>query len=305
MDELQAAIYQATCFYEDAERFNYDITFPELQFSKGERNYNRILSRLKKINLPNPLLFKYTTLTIDELKEYLVSLLTKILGPEYTEEITRYNSLLKARNISNPFDSVIETNLDGKEPVIEHIYVSNKFYSIQVASTAHEYVHGLLNKYNQHDYNRVLTNIHYKELLSILIEYIICYELSELFKEDSLQEKHDIIRLHVNKQHASEHESSELLLRNIQAIPPILAQQYKLYMAYENHSSFGYITSDIYATRLFEHFKDDPKTLLLFIKRIIDGEKSIKELLKHYNIALNNSDTFASYNKRLDNIPKL
>ena len=305
MTEIEHATYQATCFYEDAERFKYDITFPELQFSKGDRNYKRILNRLEKINLPDPLSFKYTNLTIEELKTYLIELLSKILGPEYREEITKYNSILKARNITNPFDSVIETNLDGPSPVIEGIIISNQFSSIQIASTAHEYVHGLLNKYNNSEYNRVLSNIHYKELLSILIEYIICYELSELFKEEQLQDKHNIIRLNNNQAHAQEHASCELMATKLKRMIPIIAQSYELYIAYENHSSFGYITSDIYATRLFEYFKDDPKTLLLFVKRIIDGEKSIKELLSHYNVALNNTDTFITYNKRLDNIPKL
>lgn len=239
MTEIEHFIYLATCFYEDAERFKYDITFPELQFSKGDRNYKRILSRLEKLNLPDPLSFKYSNLTIEELKSYLTELLSKIIGPEYKEEIIKYNSILKARNITNPFDSVIETNLEGSSPVIEGILISNQFSSIQIASTAHEYVHGLLNKYNNSDYNRVLSNIHYKELLSILIEYIICYELSELFKEDQLQEKHNIIRLHNDQEHAQEHASCELIAKNLNTMIPLIAQRYKLYIAFENHSSFG------------------------------------------------------------------
>lgn len=305
MSQLEEALYQATCFYEDAEKYKHDITFPELQFSKGEKNYKRILSRLEKITLPNPTSFKYTTLSINELKEYLVELLTKILGPEYKEQINTYNSLLKEIPVSNPFDSTIEVSMEHDIPTIENIYISDKKSSIQIASTAHEYIHGLLTRYNTTDYNRVLTNIHYKELLSILIEYIICYELSEILKTDNLQEKHNIIRLFTNQEHAKEHKATTELAAKLKQLPPFLYNQYKLYIAYENHSSFGYITSDIYATMLFEMYKDDPKTLLQFMKRIIAGEQSIKELLKHYNIALNNSDTFITYNKRMDNIPKL
>ena len=305
MSQIQEALYQATCFYEDAEKYKQDIEFPELQFNKGERNYSRILKRLETLNLPNPLLFKYTTLTLDELKEYLITILTKILGREYIPQITEYNSLLKLEQLDNPFDSILNVDLIKDEPTIKHIHISDRLSSIQVASTSHEYIHALLTKYSTFDYNRVLSNIHYKELLSILIEYITIYELSELLKEDKLREKHNIIRLHNNKEHSLEHKSCVELSKQLERIPFILRNQYKLYIAYENHSSFGYITSDIYATRLFEYFKDDPKTLLQFIKRIIEGEKSIKELLKHYNIALNNQDTFITYNKRLDNIPKL
>ena len=88
MTEIQQALYQATCFYDDAEKYKHNIEFPELQFSKGERNYSRILKRLETLELPNPLSFKYTTLSIEQLKEYLITILAKILGPEYIPSIT-------------------------------------------------------------------------------------------------------------------------------------------------------------------------------------------------------------------------
>lgn len=305
MLEIQAALIKALDFYQDAERFGYDINFTELEFSKAKRNYERILKRLREITLPNPATFKYTTLTIEELKELLTLLLTKILGPEYKNQFEEYNGLLKEERLTNPFDSAVEVDIEKPIPKVDNIYISKEKSSIQVVSTGHEYIHALLAKYDTTEYTRVLSNIHYKELLSILMEYILCYELSQILKEDKLIEKHNVIRLSHNQEHAIEHEGTQDLEKMSRRYSFLLPDQLKLYMAYENHLSFGYITSDIYATQLFKYYQEDPKTALMYIKGIIDGEKSIKELLKHYNIALNNPETFATYNKRLDNIPKI
>lgn len=296
---------QADWFYMDSEKYGYDITFPELQFSKGTRNYNRILKRLTEINLPNPALFKYSTLTLPELKEYLITILTKILGPEYKEELKIFNDLIKKGFRENPFDAALETTIENDIVTLKKIHISRELASIQVVSTAHEYIHALLAKYNTYEYNKVLSNIHYKELLSILIEYISCYELSQILKEEKLQEKHNIIRLFANQQHAEEHSECQNQSILLNKKSGMINNEYKKYLAYENHNSFGYITSDIYATKLFELYQDDPKTILMFVKRIIEGEKSIKELLTFYNVSLNNPETISSYNKRLENIPKL
>ena len=62
------AIQQAYNFKVDAKTHGYDMTFQELQFSKGNRNYTRILKRLEEITLPDPSLFTYNRLSLTELK---------------------------------------------------------------------------------------------------------------------------------------------------------------------------------------------------------------------------------------------
>ena len=44
------AIQQAYDFKMDAQNFGYDTSFRELSFSKGNKNYNRILSEKKLIS---------------------------------------------------------------------------------------------------------------------------------------------------------------------------------------------------------------------------------------------------------------
>ena len=176
------AIQQAYDFKMDTKRFGYDTSFKELSFSKGNKNYNRILKKLEEITLPDPSIFTYSTLTLDELKSLLSEIMIKILGEHHTSEIEYLNSLLYPTRTSEMFDSILEEEIVGHDFIPKRIHINRQLATIQVASTGHEYIHALLSKYKGHNFNKVLTNIHYNELLSILTEYIIIYELSQMLK---------------------------------------------------------------------------------------------------------------------------
>lgn len=303
--ELTEIIETAVLFEKAQKEYSYDMSYPEFNFSRGIKNYNTIIKRLKNIELPDPSTFKYSHLSLEELTTYLNTILNKIFDNRYADQLEKYNSIIELNSIQNPFDATLETSINEGISKIEKIHISDKLASIQVVSTAHEYIHAFLAKYNTHLYNQVLSNYHYKELLSILIEYITVYELSNLFKNELLEEKHNIIRLHDNQEHILSSEENKRLepiikVRNY----PITYSMYKKILDYTEHSDFGYITSDIYATRLFELYKDDSKTLLSIYKAIIDGTKSIDDLLKYYSISLRDKETVNIYYKRLDNIPK-
>ena len=300
------AIQQAYNFKVDAKTHGYDMTFKELQFSKGNRNYTRILKRLEEIKLPDPSLFTYNRLSLTELKSLLTEIMIKVLGEDHTSEIEYLNSLLYPTNTSEMFDSILEEEIVGNDFIPKRIHINRELSTIQVASTGHEYIHALLSKYKGKDFNRVMSNIHYKELLSILTEYIIVYELSDMLKDKSLREKHSTIRAKHDKDQATEHKATELLKGKLSKLQ--LDRQtiecLKLYFDFESHNSFGYILSDIYSRRLFSLYQDDPKTLLSIIRHIIHGEKSIQDLLKYYDLSLTNIPTLETFNQELSLLKK-
>lgn len=299
---MHELLTKAEDFEFDTQRFNIDTRFLEYEFSRSLKNYNNITKRLKTLNLPNPNTFKYSKLSLPELKELISTILNKVFSSSYDQEIEQYHSILKLHNISNPFDAALETTYNGD---IVSIHISRELSSIEVVATAHEYIHALLAKHSTYRYNDVLTNIHYKELLSLLIEYISVYELSQLLKNEQLPEKHNIIRLHTDKEHAITNEENKKLLYSLRKPKEPISKSLQSCLDYIDHTDFGYIVSDIYATRLFEIYQDDPKTLLSIYKSILDGEKSINDLLKYYGISLRDNNTTQSFYKRLDNIPKL
>ena len=300
------AIQQAYNFKMDAATYGYDLSFKELQFSKGNRNYTRILKKLEEITLPDPTLFQYTNISLDELKSLLTEIMIKILGENYSSEINNLNNMLYPTRTSEMFDSILEEELVGHDFVPKRIHINRQLATIQVASTGHEYIHALLAKYKGPNFNRVLTNIHYNELLSIVTEYLIVYELSEILKDESLKEKHSILRAKHDKDQSIEHNATEKLKGQISRVKldRMTLDQLRLYFDYESHNSFGYIISDIYARRLLTTYQDDPKALLTILRDIISGEKSIKDLIKYYDLSLTNIPTIENFNQEIGKLKK-
>ncbi len=305
MQELQA-LMEANDYINDMQKYGYNHAFTELSFSRAKRNYERLINNLQAINLPNPEKFKYSKLTLPELQQYLLDILTQILGPTYQDKIKEYNSLLKLENRPNSFDATMETTYQNGNWVPLTFHISNQLSSIEVVSTAHEYIHGLLSKYTVNGYNEVISNIHYKEFLSILVEYITCYLLSKLIPDDNLEYKQRINRVHA--EHLMTLESIEtkklaIILRSFPSSRPDIAL-YKNYVLYDEHKTYGYIICNIFAVRLLESYFDDEKNLLSFIRNIIAGEKSIADLIKYYNLSLIKEETIQPYQELVKSLTK-
>ncbi len=296
MQELQA-LTEANDYVNDMNRYGYNNTFTEISFSRGKRNYERILKTLSTISLPNPETFKYQKITLPELKQYLLDILITLLGPSYESIIKEYNEMLKLEPIPNPFDATIETTYQNGTWIPLQFHISDQLSNIEIVSTAHEYIHGLLSKYTVKGYNEVLSNIHYKEFLSILIEYLTCYILKTSFPKDDLEYKQRVNR--VNAEHLMTLENIETrklstMLRNFPSGRPDIAL-YKNYVIFDEHKTYGYIISNIYACRLLEFYLSDEKNLLTFIRNIIAGEKSIADLIKYYDLSLSKEETIKPY----------
>ena len=208
--------------------------------------------------------------TLEELKELLSEIMIKILGENHASEITYLNGLLHPTRTSEMFDAITEEEIVAHEFVPKRIHINRQLATIQVASTGHEYIHALLSKYKGHNFNKHLTNIHYNELLSVLTEYVIVYELSQILKDESLREKHSILRAKHDKDHALEHKAADGLSTKLHkaVLDRHTLEALKLYLDYESHNSFGYILSDIYSRRLFTMYQDDPQVLLTILTSI-------------------------------------
>ena len=285
---------EVRAYYEDVYRFGINNTFDELQFSKGQVSYGRLCKRLASITLPDPSLLPYQTLSLEELKRYIEEILNKLFDNAYKDEITTLNNTLILEPISNPFDAVLDETYEYDKLLKQKIHISNKLASVQVAVTAHEIVHALLSKYYGEEYNKHLNNIHYKELLSIIMEYIVCFELSKILKEEDLILKHKLTRLHANHLHAKEKDDAANLAR-LMPTP-----SYRLYEEYTQHTGYGVIISDLYATRLLDLYKDDPIKLISMVKGVIDGDTQIKELIKHYNLSFTDKPTTCGYYEKME-----
>lgn len=286
------------------QEYGHNHEFTELSFSRGRKNYERIQKRLSGIQLPDPSKFKYTNISYDELKETLEMILEKVLGKEFHNEIKNIINIISLQKIDNPFDSVLSQEKRGDIYIPREIIISDQLANIEIVSGAHEAMHYLLLPYSIKEYNRVFTNMHYNELPSILLEYIVCYELSKIYEKDQLLEKHDILRTEHDKMQSLEDISTHTItpiMKNNSMNTALL----KEYLKYEPHNAFTYIVSDIYANKLYEYYLEDSNKILELLTNLIKGTISIEEILNYYNINLNNGPAIESYNLKLNRMENI
>ena len=228
-------------------------------------------------------------------------ILNKLFDNTYESEVDRLTNTIKLRRTDNPMDAALEEIYYQDQQTGERIHISDKISTIGIVALAHEIIHALLSKYNGEEYNKHLNNIHYKELLSVIVEYIVCYEISKTFHDD-LSTKQRINRFFVANNNVIEQERMKDIIK---LVPPILLPQYQIYDEYVNHNTFGNIVTDAYGRRLLDLYKDDPSTLLKLIKEIIDGDKQVRDLIKYYHLSLTDKPTIYGYYESLDEITVL
>lgn len=297
--EIEKAVYD---FYEDLSKYNRNHEFIETKYGRGNLNYERILKRLEKINLPDPLRFQFQVLRTREIKEYILEIMCKILGPEYKAQIEELNRLIRIAPIEEYFDSIVETTIEGDNHIPKTIYISNRCFSIQVASTSHEIIHCLQSPYMTDKFNSIMYNVHYNELLPIIIEYIVCYELSQILKEEDLENRHKIIRLDHGKKLVEERNESMLMDSKLRSAKNTDSNFMKKCIEYQEHSTFGYIISDIYSVYLLDIYKENREKIISIIKELISGQKSIKDLIDFFNLSLTNKDIISRYQENIDEL---
>lgn len=287
-------------FFSDINRYGYNTEYSDLSYGRAKKNYERLLKRLAELNLPDPKKFKFSYMSKKELKDTLESLLNKILGPAYQPIISELLRKIKTIQIDDYFDSIIEEEPQNDCMVPKNIYISNQLYTMEVVSTSHEFAHGFMSKYKGPRFNDHFTNIHYNELLPILIEYIVCYELSILLKDKTLIPRHEQIRAFHDQAQARELLDIRALSGQINRCNSLEKPFYQQYSTYQEHNAYTYITDDIFSIHLSSFYIEDQSTLLKLIKAVIDGEKTLQELINYYGISLRNEETLSLYNEQLD-----
>lgn len=286
-------------FYIDVTRYGIDTSYRELEFRKGQINFQRICDNLSNLSVEKDKELKFLKLSFDELKSYLIELFDLIFECKYHDKIIEFNKLLKISKFNlESFDSAVESEIIDDVRKIVNIHISDKLESMQVSCVSHEYMHAFLNKYMTFDYNKVLSNWHYSELLSLLIEYIVSYEFDK-YINDNLERKNAIIRFNHSKEIIKDHDETSKLPKEYFKDPEI-----KLAYDYQKHLQFTYLTGDIYATRLLEIYKDDKSSVVNNVIKIINGEMSIEELLKFYGLSFTDRGTLDAYTKKMTDYKK-
>ncbi len=274
----------AMSFINFVNMLNIDRDFNELYDKSGKENYEMIVKRLREIELPDIDKFIYSRINFKEMLELLEEILNKILGNSFHRKIKALSKkivLCRDRRVGNGRTLIC---CNGRSIKVDKILVSADLANIEVVDLAHEYMHALLSKYIMADFD-VINNIHYDELISILIEYIVCYELSKMFKKDKLVKKNTIQRL-------------DSMKRGCNALLEADDYMYEI-GEFVKHTVFGYVVSDVYATRLYELYKND-RSVINKIRSILSGQSDIDDLINYYDLSLKDGKTVDTFVKKID-----
>lgn len=268
-------------------------SFKELEFSKQRRKYEEISEMiincdLKPFNQENSNIDEHTT------KKVLKDILSDLF-PEFD-----IDSFIKKINVdktipSSKYDCVTEV-LNDSELVAIHIYDYN--YLALISGLGHEFIHSTFELMPIEELVKTISNIHYKELSSILMEMIVASKAEEKlnlpFMEamtstrlNHLKQIHEMLSVFLANEHTVK---NDILMKSI--------------IEKQKHETFTYTISDIYATHLFKYYMEDKKGFLKTFKGMLNKESTILELLNYYQISLKNLETINQYKKKIESASK-
>lgn len=185
--------------FEEDKRRDHNRDFSELTDKQSKRNYERLGTKLEKTEIPAPFIFSYNRVRLKEIKNFLKVILVKVLGDKHEALIENLINMIKVNPNISIFAGDLESDLENGIYIPKKIYISKELVSIEVVVGANVIMRALLDFFITKDFNHVIGNIHYKEELNILMEYIMAYEWSRLMKED-IVEKHAASRIFYLKQ---------------------------------------------------------------------------------------------------------
>ena len=258
---------------------DHNEQFSDLKTINAKNNYMRIMNCLDNITIPNipnrPYIFlSKNTLNKENFNNHLEYLCSKVFLDENTRLLTKdlINNRMELDFNGYPFGY---TSNDINENNI--ISIEGCKYSISPMVTIHELTHAI------GFINRASIPKQYEEILSIFNEIRACQDIDETIQDEWILNKM-IQRL---KYRIYLIDLSDEKLNNI--------SDKELYF-----QCYFRMLNLVYALRLYELYSMYPEELSEDINQVLKSEISVIELLKKYNISLENEDTVLAYEKMIE-----
>lgn len=275
--------------HETITKLKEKAEFKELEFTKQRRNLERIKEQILKITV---IPFNNDTEKLN--KEITEETLTKLLSNYFKiEELKKFFSItqIDSKYLSSKYDAITARNIDTNK--LESFFISGyNFYSI-IPNLAHEYTHGKIELASEIETVNFLGNYHYTELPSILIEQIVALESENLLNLPILKSV-DISRI--------KHLKTIIEIEETLKKGNMTDEIGSLILEYQKHDTYKYLLSDILATALFEEYKKDKEKINYYIKKLLEHQITINEILTLYSISLKERLTVEAYEKKLKRV---
>ncbi len=264
--------------------------YEELNYTKSRRKYEQLKEEILKYDYEYK--FSKTNLTEVDVKLFLYDVLSQFF-PDKRAIIKAILPLISENTSFASIEHDCVVHLDEND-IVNNIFVYGYDDPVVIPSCAKEIIDGLIAPIE----DKILSNIHYLHLPGITMEKIISKEAEKEFKQSIFQPMESIRLNHL-----------KLILQNldeVESYPKEIKNHILMQSAlnYQQHQTFSYVISDIYATSLFEKYLEDNKQFLEIFNKFINGEYPLNILLDYYNISLKNQATVNTYQKKFQNTKK-
>lgn len=275
-------------YYFDIKKEQRNDDFVELSYRKGQMRWNSILEKIKKVEeLSKKKNMDFPTLEKQEIESILYPILEKILGNPYMDQIQNFMKNTKYKKGAYVGGITCYDRVGDRAQNLRFELTNVQNY-MGAYFAGHEYQHGLLLE-RRTPYNAIYGNIHYHELPSMFVEKVISQYIEDEVGEKGFQNKMEHIRFCDDYDNAF-----------MPTIPSIQSPDSFLVEYFAHHQGATYIISNMYATRLFELYRENPNLVLKEYRRFLNGDMSIPDLLEYFGISIKDNDTYFGYQKRLE-----
>lgn len=243
----------------------------------NEEAFNNLLSMVNLIKqVCTPVRFVITPNTKEEeSKNNIKDILQDILGDTYVPYINKAISLIEKSNNPNLMTGCYYA-VEDKIYKIEVPHINNHLGAIV---GAHEATHVILH------FSDIKDQACYKEVMSILVDKISAYILSQKYPKYNIENTWLKCRLQCLKEYPCHIDSLDTASeKNLIEIRKIFVRQ-----------SYIYWLGDIYAANLFEIYKQNKHEIISVIRKYFDEEVTLEYILNHYNISMANERTIDNY----------
>lgn len=319
MTQLVSTMSRGALEYQhDIDTYGYNDTILEFTTKNGQKNYEMLKGLIEKTKVKVSKEYESPTL-LGNLKQYITIALTNIYGSSIISDLKYYKRLIKPEIYPDILDVTAECDTDYKKGVkaIQKVVISQNIDEIQTAPLCFTFINEYMRPYTKEKLEYTYGSIYYTRLPGLLTEQLALLELEQELYDKSLLEKVQKIRIKTfqgiegintlfnEKSNKLYNDICSELLKELHGNRPLEEQiKYNIQALkkWEIYDKYSYFIGDVYATRLLELYKDNKEEMKNYLREILNGQRTLLDLLINYQVSLTNDETIDAYKKKLERI---
>ena len=282
----------------------------ELEVPKVNKKYNNWARKLTELEPKEYKEKEFNSLDTETIIRYAAYIIDRLLGSKALDDFKEFLKTIEITNSDSVLDGVVLEIVDTRtwERFIHKTCIPNINVEAHAVSLVHEFVHYYCKVRKIENTKKRF----YLEILSTFFEKFAVNKLKEIVSDDEFEKKMTSSRLDGTLWHFNESpfENKELIkiynaakkvgdigtVYQIEQLAPWIKTNSGIQDMWDYRANLrdSYGLGYLYSDALLEKCLDDEQNVKTNIKKYFDGEKTIEELLKYYDIR---ADKFELYDK--------